>query len=172
MARNRRSELARLIHELLEARPDGFGHAQRFVRAGAEHREQRREHEHQHQHERGDCRQCLAAAKPADQPLIDRIAQAREDRRQQDRQKERADHGDERGRDRRDQQEQKSLAEAVSVKGRSDLSRSAVLPAYRDCLLRNVANPASARRPVSAMSAHVESVGTGGIGPATRKGRR
>jgi len=32
-------ELAWLINELLEARPNGLGNAQRLVRAGSEHRE-------------------------------------------------------------------------------------------------------------------------------------
>ena len=103
---------ARLIHELLKARPDALGDPQRFAGRGAEHREQRRNHEHEQQHERRDRRQRLAATKPAEQPLIHRVAHAREDRRQHDRQQEHPDHGHERGRDRGDEQKEKGLAEA------------------------------------------------------------
>jgi hypothetical protein len=105
-------ELARLIHELLEARPDGLGDPQRFVRAGSEHDEQWCDHQREQQHERRDGGQCPTAPEVAQQPLIHGVAQSREDGRQQDRQQKRADHGHERHRDRRDHQQQKGLAEA------------------------------------------------------------
>src|SRR6476659_4355808 len=50
-------------------------------------------------------------ANPPEQAAVNRVAQTREDGRQQDRQEERADHCDERRRDRRDQQKEKDLAE-------------------------------------------------------------
>ncbi len=105
-------ELARLIQELLDARPDGLGDSQRFVRAGAKHGQQRCQHQRQHQDERRERRECLAASEPAEEPPVHRIAESREDGCQQDRQEEFADHRDERGRDRRDQQQEKGLAEA------------------------------------------------------------
>ena len=60
------------------------------------------------------------APEVAQHPLIHGVAQAGEDGRQQDRQQERADHGDERGGDRRDQQQQKGLAEAGLCHGRPE----------------------------------------------------
>ena len=103
---------------------------------GAEHREQRRNHQHQQQHERRDRRQRLTATKPAEQPLIHRVAQAREDGRQQDRQQEHADHGDERDRDRGDQQKQKGLAEARLCHGEAGAAGNG-----RDQLERELYDP-------------------------------
>ena len=74
--------------------------------------EQRHDHQRQQQHQRRDRRQCPTASEAAQQPLIHRVAQSREDGRQQDRQQERTDHGHERHRDRRDQQQQEGLSEA------------------------------------------------------------
>ena len=104
-------EFARLIDELLETRSDGLGDAQRFIGAGPQHRQEGRHHQHQQQ-QRRDGGERLPATEPAEQPLIHGIAQAGENRRQQDRQQERADHRDERGGDRRDEQEKEGLAKA------------------------------------------------------------
>ena len=111
-------DFARLIDQPLEAWPDSLGHPQRFIRAGSKHRQERRHHQRQQQHERRDRRYRPVATEPAEHPLIDRIAQAGKDGRQEDGHQERADHRDERGGDRGDQQEQKGLAEAGLCHGR------------------------------------------------------
>ena len=105
-------ELARLIDQPLQAWPESLGHPQRFIRAGSKHGQERRNHQRQQQHERRDRRHRPVATEPAEHPLIDRVAQAGKDGRQEDGHQERADHRDEGGGDRGDQQEEKGLAEA------------------------------------------------------------
>ena len=105
-------ELAWPIHESLDARANVLGDSQRLVRAGPQHREQRPDDERQQDKEGRDRRERRSASESAQEPSIHRVAEGREDRREQDGQEEGADHRHECDRDRRDEQEQKRLAEA------------------------------------------------------------